>query len=279
MREAARRPTRWSSRRACGPRGPTPGDQARVATPAAALAAGASHLVIGRPITAAAGPRRRPSTRILAEIEGSAPMMQHDRRPDARSADGRRRDSHGPFRADERTSHRHLRAVRADSRGPRAHHAARRDRRRRGFRRASTSISSPHRRSAGSSSGSPSRRRWGSSSSSASASRARWCSAGRSRCPPELACWWSKTWSPQVGALREVIDLVAAAGGEVVGVVSIIDRGGEKTFDAPFWPLLQLEVESWEPASCVLCADGRTRLLAREPPTFVVALGIVAGQG
>jgi orotidine-5'-phosphate decarboxylase len=32
------------------------GDQARVATPAAALAAGASHVVIGRPITGAQNP-------------------------------------------------------------------------------------------------------------------------------------------------------------------------------------------------------------------------------
>jgi orotidine-5'-phosphate decarboxylase len=45
------------------------GDQARIATPAAALAAGASHLVIGRPITAAPMPSHA-LDRILAEIEG-----------------------------------------------------------------------------------------------------------------------------------------------------------------------------------------------------------------
>jgi orotidine-5'-phosphate decarboxylase len=57
-------------RRACGPafvvvtpgiRGGTaasgPDDQRRTATPAGAVAAGSSYLVIGRPITAAADPR------------------------------------------------------------------------------------------------------------------------------------------------------------------------------------------------------------------------------
>ena len=58
------------------------------------------------------------------------------------------------------------------------------------------------------------------------------------------------------GSVGEVIDLVRFAGGTVVGVVSIIDRGGDKKFAAPFWPLLPLEVESWEPDVCVLCADG-----------------------
>jgi len=58
------------------------------------------------------------------------------------------------------------------------------------------------------------------------------------------------------GSVAEVIELVRAAGGEVVGVLSLIDRGGEKKFDAPFWPLLRLEVESWEPESCGLCAAG-----------------------
>jgi orotate phosphoribosyltransferase len=57
------------------------------------------------------------------------------------------------------------------------------------------------------------------------------------------------------GSVAEVIELVQRAGGEVVGVVSLIDRGGEKAFEAPYWPLLELEVESWAPESCGLCAD------------------------
>ena len=58
------------------------------------------------------------------------------------------------------------------------------------------------------------------------------------------------------GSVGEVIDLVRFAGGTVAGVVSIIDRGGDKKFAAPFWPLLPLEVESWTPEECVLCAEG-----------------------
>ncbi len=58
------------------------------------------------------------------------------------------------------------------------------------------------------------------------------------------------------GSVKEVIDLVKKAGARVVGVVSMIDRGGEKAFESPFWPLLQLEVDSWGPDSCGLCSDG-----------------------
>jgi len=54
------------------PAGTESGDQARIATPHAALAAGASHLVIGRPITADPTPAQAVQ-RILDEIEGVRP--------------------------------------------------------------------------------------------------------------------------------------------------------------------------------------------------------------
>ena len=44
-------------------------DQARAATPADAIGAGASHLVVGRPITAASDPRAA-ALGIAAEIAG-----------------------------------------------------------------------------------------------------------------------------------------------------------------------------------------------------------------
>jgi orotidine-5'-phosphate decarboxylase len=40
------------------PAGSDKGDQARIVTPAEAMAAGASHIVVGRPITAAPDPAR-----------------------------------------------------------------------------------------------------------------------------------------------------------------------------------------------------------------------------
>jgi orotate phosphoribosyltransferase len=58
------------------------------------------------------------------------------------------------------------------------------------------------------------------------------------------------------GSVAEVMALVEDAGGVIAGVVSLIDRGGDKAFEAPYWPLLQLEVESWESACCSLCSEG-----------------------
>ena len=53
------------------PAGSAVGDQKRVMGPAAALDAGASHLVVGRPITAAADPAAA-ARAILAEMRGHA---------------------------------------------------------------------------------------------------------------------------------------------------------------------------------------------------------------
>lgn len=59
------------------------------------------------------------------------------------------------------------------------------------------------------------------------------------------------------GSVREVIDLVRAAGGEVVGVGSIVDRtGGKIDFGVPFQAVVSIDVESWEPQDCPLCKAG-----------------------
>jgi orotate phosphoribosyltransferase len=58
------------------------------------------------------------------------------------------------------------------------------------------------------------------------------------------------------GSVKEVIDLVRAAGGEPTAVVSLIDRGANPDFGVPFYPLLKLETPSWPPEECQLCQDG-----------------------
>ncbi|MDO5044900.1 MAG: orotate phosphoribosyltransferase [Coriobacteriia bacterium] len=58
------------------------------------------------------------------------------------------------------------------------------------------------------------------------------------------------------GSVKEVCDLVEAAGGEVVAVVSLIDRKTDKKFSAPFYPLLELPTLSWDPDECELCKKG-----------------------
>ncbi|MCL2655457.1 MAG: orotate phosphoribosyltransferase [Coriobacteriia bacterium] len=59
------------------------------------------------------------------------------------------------------------------------------------------------------------------------------------------------------GSVQEVTGLVEQAGGEVAGVLSLVDRGGSKKFDKPFYPLLALDIASWAPEDCALCQQGQ----------------------
>ena len=59
------------------------------------------------------------------------------------------------------------------------------------------------------------------------------------------------------GSTREVCAAVESAGGAVVGVGSIVDRGlPEGTFSVPAESLLSLDVPAWPEADCPLCARG-----------------------
>jgi len=58
------------------------------------------------------------------------------------------------------------------------------------------------------------------------------------------------------GSVQEVVEIVESAAATVVGVATIIDRGGERAFDDPYFPLLPMNVESVDPAECVQCANG-----------------------
>ncbi|MDR2715413.1 MAG: orotate phosphoribosyltransferase [Coriobacteriaceae bacterium] len=59
------------------------------------------------------------------------------------------------------------------------------------------------------------------------------------------------------GSVQELIGLVEAAGGIVVAVTSLIYRGGERKFSAPYYPLIEMATPSWDPADCALCGQGR----------------------
>jgi len=59
------------------------------------------------------------------------------------------------------------------------------------------------------------------------------------------------------GSVREVMALVREAGGNVVGVGSIVDRSnGQVDFGVPFKAVLTMEVVSWEKDDCPLCKAG-----------------------
>ena len=59
------------------------------------------------------------------------------------------------------------------------------------------------------------------------------------------------------GSTRETMQVAAAAGGTVVGACAIVDRsGGRAAFDVPFTALLPVDLPTYPPDSCPLCAQG-----------------------
>jgi orotate phosphoribosyltransferase len=60
------------------------------------------------------------------------------------------------------------------------------------------------------------------------------------------------------GSTRETIDVARAAGAEVVGAASIIDRSGgqQRAIDVPYYSLATLALPTYDPAQCPLCAQG-----------------------
>ena len=59
------------------------------------------------------------------------------------------------------------------------------------------------------------------------------------------------------GSTRETIKVAADAGGRVVGAASIVDRsGGAAQFDVPFHALLNVDLPTYPPEACPLCAKG-----------------------
>jgi orotate phosphoribosyltransferase len=58
------------------------------------------------------------------------------------------------------------------------------------------------------------------------------------------------------GSIRDVLDAVRAEGGEPIGVAVLVDRtAGRSDFGLPFFACLTLELPSYDPAECPLCAQ------------------------
>lgn len=60
------------------------------------------------------------------------------------------------------------------------------------------------------------------------------------------------------GSLIEAADAFRAVGGELAAAAAIVDRSGgaRPDFGVPFASLLELTVQTWQPESCPLCAEG-----------------------
>ena len=59
------------------------------------------------------------------------------------------------------------------------------------------------------------------------------------------------------GSTRETIDVAQEFGAHVVGASSIINRGSDRSgFTVPLVSLVQMEIPTYQPESCPLCANG-----------------------
>jgi orotate phosphoribosyltransferase len=59
------------------------------------------------------------------------------------------------------------------------------------------------------------------------------------------------------GSSKETAAVAEAIGAHVIGAAAIIDRSsGATKLDLPLQTLVRLEVPTWDPESCPLCAKG-----------------------
>jgi len=59
------------------------------------------------------------------------------------------------------------------------------------------------------------------------------------------------------GSTKEVIEVVKAAGANIIGIGSIIDRSSQAVdFGVPYQSLLKIEVKTYKPEKCPFCKKG-----------------------
>src|SRR5581483_8660743 len=72
------------------------------------------------------------------------------------------------------------------------------------------------------------------------------------------------------GSTRETMQVAAAAGGQVVGAASIVNRSGAAPdLGVPFASLLDVELPTYEPDRCPLCARGLPVIKPGSRPVMV----------
>ncbi len=73
------------------------------------------------------------------------------------------------------------------------------------------------------------------------------------------------------GSTRETMQVARAAGAQVVAAVAIVDRsGGTAALDVPLHALLELQLPTYDPTGCPLCASG---VPIQKPGSRQVAVG------
>jgi orotate phosphoribosyltransferase len=75
------------------------------------------------------------------------------------------------------------------------------------------------------------------------------------------------------GSTRETMQVARAAGAQVVGAASIVDRSGGtsvQTLDVPLFSLLEISLPTYDPDRCPLCAD---RIPIAKPGSRPVVVG------
>jgi orotate phosphoribosyltransferase len=60
------------------------------------------------------------------------------------------------------------------------------------------------------------------------------------------------------GSAKKTVDAVAAAGGQVLAVAAVCNRGRVTAAEvgAPLWSVVEMDLVSWEAAACPFCAAG-----------------------
>ena len=59
------------------------------------------------------------------------------------------------------------------------------------------------------------------------------------------------------GSVKEVIKICEDSGAEVVGIISIVDRNSGVDFGYPYYNMLKINIEIYEPGQCPMCSEGR----------------------